>query len=237
MLVDTDGGFITQRQYPKLAQLVVKQIKGGIALQWPKHDWLNVSFPVRGIRKQVTVWRSSVNAAHIDGAINTALSAWLGRSVTLAFMDESAERFASPKWTNVPSQVSFADGYPILITNAASLALLNNHIVNTGGEALGMDRFRPNIVIDCHKPWAEDGWKTLQIGEVTLDLVKPCARCIMTSIDQNTGGKHPKTALTALKKLHASTDPENPGVLFGWNAVVRKTGIVKIGETVIPVSP
>lgn len=233
LLVDAEGGFITQRQYPQLAQLCTRQIEGGISLRWPKHGWVDVPFPPPNNRKQVTVWRSSVSAAQIEGEINAAISAWLGRSVSLVFMDKSAERLANPKWTPAPSQVSFADGYPILITNTASLTLLNNHITNTGGDALGMDRFRPNIVIDCNEPWAEDDWKSLQIGDVILDLVKPCARCIMTSIDQNTGEKHKKTALTALKNLHPSTDTENPGVLFGWNAVPRTTGAISISDAVI----
>ena len=224
MLVDADGGFITQRQFPKLAQLLTRQIADGIALKWPENDWVDVLFPTHNTRKQITVWRSSVDAATIEGDINAGLSAWLGRPVSIVFMDESAERLASPKWTKTPSQVSFADGYPILITNTASLTLLNNHITNTGGEALGMDRFRPNIVIDGDIAWAEDNWKSVQIGGVILDLVKPCARCIMTSIDQSTGEKQKKTALAALKNLHPSTDPDNPGVLFGWNAVIRNQG-------------
>lgn len=230
MLVNADGGFITQREHPKLALLCTRQIDGGIALKWPKHDWMDVAFPSpypsQGNRMQVTVWRSSVNAAHIEGNINAALSAWLGRPVSLVFMDESAERLANPKWTPVPSQVSFADGYPILITNTASLTALNNHIINTGGKALSMDRFRPNIVVDCDIPWAEDTWGSLQMGDVILDLVKPCARCVITSIDQSTGAKHKKTALAALKNLHPSTDPKNPGVLFGWNAVPRGLGMI-----------
>ncbi len=232
MLVDSYGNFVSQRQFPKLAQLCTKQGEGGIALKLPDSDWINVPFPSPNNRKQVIVWRSSVNAAQITGNINVDLSTWLERKVTLVFMDKSANRIANAKWTPKPIQVSFADGYPILITNTASLTLLNNHITNTGGEALTMDRFRPNIVIDCDKPWEEDGWGSVQIGDVILDLVKPCARCIMTSINQNTGEKHKKTALTALKNLHPSTDPDNPGVLFGWNAVVRNRGELSVGDTV-----
>lgn len=232
MLVDATGRFITQRQFPKLAQLCIEQIKAGIALSWPMQDWIDVAFPTASTRKQVTIWRNTVDAAHIEGAINTALSAWLEHPVFLVFMDKIADRFANSKWTKTSSPVSFADGYPILITNTASLTLLNNHIINTGGEAIGMDRFRPNIVIDCDTPWAEDNWKTVQISGVILDLIKPCARCVMTSIDQSTGEKNPKTALAALKNLHPSTDPKTPGVFFGWNAVVRELGKITIGETI-----
>ena len=232
LLVKADGGFITQRQYPKLAQLCTRQIENGISLKWPEQDWIDVPYPSHNKRKQVTVWRSSVDAAHVEGNMNVALSAWLGQPVSLVFMDESAERLANPKWTPKPSQVSFADGYPILITNTASLTALNNLITSTGREALGMDRFRPNIVVDCDTPWAEDNWKSVQIGDVILDLVKPCARCIMTSIDQSTGEKHKKTALAALKNLHPSTDPDNPAVLFGMNAVPRTIGAISMNDKV-----
>jgi len=232
MLVDRDGGFITQREFPKLAQLCTRQIDEGIALSWPGQNWLKIPTPSPS-RQLVTVWKSTVDATNIQGEINAALSDWLGRAVSLVFMDKTAERLASPKWTTAPSPVSFADGYPVLITNTASLTALNNYITNTGGAALGMDRFRPNIGIDCDTPWAENTWKSLQIGGVILDLVKPCARCIMTSIDQKTGAKNPKTALTALKHLNPSTAPNNPGVLFGWNAVPRVGGKIAMGATVI----
>ena len=230
MLVDADGGFITQRKVPKLAQLCVRQNKDGIALSWPEQTWIDITFPTNTSRKHVTVWRSTVNAAIANNEINTALSTWLERSVTLVFMDNKSERQASPKWTSVPSQVSFADGYPVLITNTASLSAVNKHITNAGGDQLSMDRFRPNIVIDCDTAWAENDWKSVQIGGVILDLVKPCARCIITSIDQSTGAKNPKTALAALKHLNLSNDPENPGVLFGMNAVVRIAGHVNTGD-------
>jgi len=232
MLVDQGGKFITQREYPQLARLLVRRNEDRIDLSWPNQKWINVPYTSNTNRKKVVVWRSTVDAATLDSEVNAELSKWLGRTVTLVFMDKTAERLASEKWTASPSPVSFADGYPILITNTASLTLLNNHIINTGGEALDMDRFRPNIVIDCDQPWAEDNWKSVQIGEVILDLVKPCARCIMTSIDQNTGEKHKKTALAALKNLHPSTDSDNPGVLFGWNAVPRNMGTINIDDIV-----
>ncbi len=235
MLVDRDGNFITQRQFPKLALLCTKQMDGGISLSWPGQDWINTPYPANPARKQVTVWRSTVDAACMSGAINTALSGWLNHGVILVFMDKSAQRLTRTKWTQTPSPVSFADGYPILITNTASLTALNKHIINSGGDAITMDRFRPNIVIDCDTPWAEDNWKTLYIGDVVLDLVKPCARCIMTSIDQKTGARNPKTALSALKHLNPSTDPNNPGVLFGWNAIVRNQGIIHNVDSVLSI--
>ncbi len=125
-------------------------------------------------------------------------------------MDENAERLANPKWTPAPSQVSFADGYPILITNTASLTALNNHITSTDGNAIGMDRFRPNIVIESDTPWAEDNWQSMQIGDVILDLVKPCARCIITSIDQSTGENTKKPPSPPSKTYTQVQTPKTP---------------------------
>ncbi|MBL4854735.1 MAG: MOSC domain-containing protein [Robiginitomaculum sp.] len=232
LLVDADGSFITQRQIPKLAQLCVKLTPGGIALRWSGQDWVDIPFPMNKTRKQITVWHSTVDAVIVEGDINAALSRWLSRPVSLVFMDDKATRLTNTKWSSPASQVSFADGYPVLITNTASLTALNDYITNTGGVALTMDRFRPNVVVESDRPWDEDNWKSVRIGDVVLDLVKPCARCVVTSIDQTTGKKNPNTALTALKHLHPSADPKNPGVIFGMNAIVRTLGNIRVGNTV-----
>ena len=201
MLVDASGKFITQRQNPKLAQMQVEITDAGISISLPNNEPLLASFPGSADRKEVTVWRNTVDAALVSGAINAALSSWLGQEAALVYMDDKAERLASEKWTSAPSPVSFADGYPILITTTASLAALNNHILEQGGAAVPMTRFRPNIVVDCDTPWAEDEWRQIKIGGVVLDLVKPCTRCIMTGIDQSTGAKTGRAVLQALKTL------------------------------------
>jgi uncharacterized protein YcbX len=221
MIVDAGGTFLTQREIPKLAQLSVGLIDDGLALAAPSMESFKIHFGTQCERQNVRVWRSHVNALKGGEAINEALSKWLGRDVSLVFMDETAERISNPKWTHGDSPVSFADGYPILVTTTGSLNAVNAQITKDGGEPVGMRRFRPNIVIDTDKAWVEDGWKQIQIGDVVLDLVKPCARCLITSIDQETGEKYPNFPLRALKKLHPSTDPNNPGVLFGVNAVPR----------------
>jgi len=230
MLVDKDGQFITQRQFPQLAQLSVAHTHKNISLHWPGQASIEVALPDGHTRKTVTVWRDTLAAACVDHHVNTALSNWLGKQVQLMFMDETAIRLASEKYAGPNKQVNFADGFPILITNTASLAAVNKHIALGGGTPLGMDRFRPNIVIDCDTPWAEDDWQALHIGDVILDLVKPCARCVVTSIDQTTGERKPKSALAALKHLHPSTDPDNPGVIFGMNAVPRTLGAIQVND-------
>jgi len=151
--------------------------------------------------------------------------------VRLVYMDAVAHRPTNPEWAE-GHETSFSDGYPVLVTNTASLAAINEHIKQAGYSPVGMDRFRPNVVIDADTPWAEDEWNSLQIGEVTLDLVKPCTRCIVTTLDPLTGERRPEPVLKVLKALRMSPDPRNKGVLFGVNAVVRQGGAIAVGARV-----
>ena len=232
MIVGADGRFITQREFPKLATLQVLPFDGGITLQADGLAVTEIHVPGGDSRLDATVWRDTVNAAFADNA--AVLSAWMERDVRLVYMDDQAARSANPKYTigKPQSPVSFADGYPVLITNTASLRALNALILSGGGAAVPMSRFRPNIVIDSDQAWAEDDWKTLTIGEAVLELVKPCTRCVMTTLDQASGEKQGREPLQALRTLRTSTDPEIEGVLFGWNAVVRAEGSVTVGDAV-----
>ena len=232
MLVRKGGGFVSQRQFPKLAGINTHLINGGIKIQIPELGDFDISTPDTNKRIHVSLWRDNFACAFVDHAVNQALSEFIGEQIALVYMDEKTRRLADKKWAGSEYPVSFADGYPVLITNQASLGALNAHIVNQGHCPLTMDRFRPNIVIDFDIPWAENQWKTLKIGEVELKCVKPCARCVVTSIDQNTGLAKEKSALAALKILNPSKNPNNPGVIFGQNAVITKAGKIQNGQIV-----
>ncbi len=232
MLVRRNGQFITQRTHPRLARIKAELTSSGIRIYIPEAGCFDVPYPQGEKRMQVTVWRDQLKAAFVDHAVNAAISAFLGAQVALVHMDADTRRAADRAWAGDRHEVSFADGFPVLITNHASLGALNAHIVNEGLCPLSMDRFRPNIVVDCETPWAENDWQALRIGEVELKLVKPCARCVVTSIDQKTGKPGAKSALSALKTLNPSKDPDNPGVIFGQNAVVTKPGHIAVGTPV-----
>lgn len=233
MLVDDDNMFITQRQIPILAKLRVEITGASLILHWPNSLPLFVQAADFTGSRNVIVWRSDVKVASAKLSINEMLSTWLGTSVSLVHMDNDSIRISNSEWTNKPAPVSFADGYPILVTNTASLKALNALILSDGDKEVSMTRFRPNIVIDSDEPWGEDHWETLQIGDVILDLVKPCARCIITTLDQKTGEKQGREPLRALKTLRTSTDPRNAGVLFGVNAVPRVCGSIAVGDQVM----
>ncbi len=233
MLVGADGKFVTQRENPKLAQLQTQLKDGALVLSYPGHAPLTVQISTFSGRKTVTVWRSAVVAAVSQAEVGTILSGWLDQHVSLVYMDAQSIRIANPDWTDQPSPVSFADGYPVLITNTASLTALNALILSGGGEAVPMTRFRPNIVIDSGVPWGEDHWKTLRIDDVILDIVKPCVRCIISTLDQTTGEKQGREPLRALKSLRTSIDPRNEGVIFGMNAVPRRCGKISVARSVV----
>lgn len=233
MIVDARSRFITQREEPRLATIKAEISEDGLILDLPDEIPIRVPKPDSSKRASVQVWRSVVDAAVADDAANDRLSALFGRSVRLVFMDERANRVAEPEWAGEEAPVSFADGYPILMTTTASLAALNGIINDQDGTPVSMDRFRPNIVVEGASPWDEDRWATVRIGELIVDLVKPCTRCIVPTLDQGTGEPRPDNQPTrALTKSRRSADRRVRGVLFGWNMIARTEGMIRIGEEV-----
>jgi uncharacterized protein YcbX len=233
MLVDEAGHFLTQRDTPQLAQLGVMPAQdGGLALRLPDGSQLNVAKPSGRLRATVQVWQARVEAALCDAPAsdlaNAQLSRWLGQAVRLVYFDTSSQRFANPAWAGAHAAIGFADAYPILVANKASLAALDLDIP--------MNRFRANIIVAGAPAWAEDTWATLRIGSgigsVVLDLVKPCDRCIVTTTDQESGARMGKEPLASLARLRRSADPRINGVLFGWNAVPRQLGTLQVGMPV-----
>ena len=229
MLVDRNDRFVTQRELPALALLSGE----------PHDDGLTLAFDGRPIgtarfgpgRKDVTIWRDRVSVATTAPDIDGALSERLGTGVSLVAFDEHSHRATNPEWAN-DSTVGLADGYPILIATSASLRALNEAIEAKGGEGVPMQRFRPNIVIDGTAPWADDEWMTISIGDVTLEIVKPCIRCTVTTVDQDRGSVVNDEPLATLRGLRMSDDRRVAGVLFGWNAVPRTVGMVEVGASV-----
>ena len=232
MITDRTGKFITQRELQTLAQVTAQASDGLLHLtKAGEDDSLSVAFdPARRI--DVEVWSSNVTAAVADDRVNARLSDWFGQPVKLVHADEITHRQCSADWAGEGVETGFADGYPVLITTTGSLRLLNEATTEEGAETFGMDRFRPNIVIDDEQPFADDFWGAVEISGIRFDLVKPCARCIMTTQDQLTGERGGPDPMPAMRKLRMSMDRRVPGVLFGWNAVPRGTGSLRVGDPV-----
>ena len=224
MVTDPSGKFITQRDLQALAQITAVTRDGVLHLSKAgEEDQLTVGFdPARRI--PVEIWGSHVTAALAADSVNARLSDWLGQPVLLVHADDETRRQCSTEWAGEGVETGFADGYPVLITTSGSLRRLNEATREEGGESFGMERFRPNIVIDHDEPFADDLWSAVEIAGIRFDLVKPCARCIMTTQDQSTGERGGADPMPAMRRLRMSADRRVPGVLFGWNAVPRGIG-------------
>ena len=230
LATDADNNFLTQRNCGGLARITATPIPAGIQLASDAIDsTIDVLFPEKAPPKKVPVWSDQVDAALASESACAWLSKALGCEARLYYMDAAARRLSSEKWST-PSPVNFADMHPVLITNTSSLDALNQLIDKNGRAPIGMERFRPNIVIDCNDPWAEDLWKTIRLGKVVFDLVMPCDRCVVTTTDQQSGEVTGKEPLASLNKIRRSADPRINGVLFGWRAIPRNEGNIAVGD-------
>jgi len=228
VIADPNGRFVSQREMPALARLSVEPVggAGGAAVRLSfAGETIEVAAAQPGApRTEVTVWDATLPLAEAAEA-GPWLSRLFGRELRLFHQPDDARR---PVEDFAADEVSLADGFPLLIANLASLAALSN----AAGLAVGMERFRPNLVIDGAAPWAEDGWARLRVGAVELDVVKPCARCTVTTVDQEAGQFAGEEPLATLRRIRMSGDRRVPGVLFGWNAIPRSFGTLTVGDPV-----
>lgn len=236
MITDRSGKFLTQRKYPQLTSIEVKIDEENITLSAPSHPSIEVPATIAGEEIEVQVWRSHLIAIDRGDLAAQWLQSVLKTPDPLRLVQQTPRhiRTINPQYaTRENAPVSFADGYPFLITNTASLAELNRRLEETysdRSQIVPMNRFRPNIVIESDRPFIEDEWQVLQIGEVTFDLVKPCDRCIVTTTDQITGQQN--ELREPLKTLGTFRRFGKEGIMFGENAIPRTVGYIKIGDRV-----
>jgi uncharacterized protein len=156
-----------------------------------------------------------------------------GEPVRLVYLDDPMRRRPNPAYSREGDRVSFADGYPLLLTGEGSLRELNDLIAAGPLAAEGplpMRRFRPNVVVAGAPPWAEDGWRLLRIGDVVFRAVKGCDRCVLTTIDPDTAvkGKEPIATLARCRRWDGK-------VWFGVNLIPDspgRTGAIRVGDPV-----
>ncbi|MBB5518109.1 MOSC domain-containing protein [Amphiplicatus metriothermophilus] len=228
---DPDGGFLTQRECAALARIVARPVPGGVRLNADGAGEIVARPDPSAGRRRIRVWKDAIDALDAGDAAADWLSKALGRPARLFHMDDAARRATSGRW-GPQTPVSFADAYPLLVTNLASLDSLNDAIAAEGGAPVGMERFRPNIVIDGAGPWTEDRWRALRLGASVIELVKPCTRCMVTTADQTTGARTGREPLKTLARIRRSAHPDLPGVLFGWNAILREGRGLSVGDAV-----
>jgi len=214
LVVDSSGKFLTQRTHPQLARIETRLTTEALVLRTPDLAELRVSFQHSRRTLSIQVWRD--NCSGFDEGEEAAqwLSRAVGEHARLVRMDYSIPRVADRKYAgSYPVPVAFSDGYPLLICNHASLDSLNRRMP----EPVPMGRFRPNIVLGGLPEFAEDGIESLHLGEITLKLVKPCTRCVITSTDQKSG-ERTTNPLPVLRGFRF--DRQLKGVKFGENAVI-----------------
>jgi uncharacterized protein len=229
MVIGRDGVFLTQRQCPRMATLSAQLTESGICLTAANYDVLNVTFPAADARVSIRVWKDDFTALDAGDSAAQWISSRLNVPVRLVAFDPHHTRLCSKAYAkDSGAHTQFADGFPILVTNQASLDDLNARI--TTGANIGMDRFRANVVIDRLEAWDEDHLDTITCGGVVLQLVKPCVRCITTTTDQLTGERMGEEPLTTLARFR--NNPDMGGVIFGMNAIVLATGMLRVGDPI-----
>lgn len=237
MVVDEEGCFLTQRDYPQMARIEPRLKADTMELRAPGMLRLEVPLdlppPEEAHIRQVQVWNDTVPAYDCDDTTAAWFSNAIGTPCRLVRFHPDAKRLAERKWVGdaeVPTL--FSDGFPVLVISSASLEDLNHRLAAQGRTALPMNRFRPNIVVSDTSPHEEDMAETLTVGEAVLKPVKPCSRCSIPSVDQASGqiGADPLDVLSTYR-----ANPKlNGAVSFGMNAILAKGdgALLRVGQEV-----
>ncbi len=224
MVVDPAGGFLSQRQLPRMALVGTRLIPGGLRLCAPGMPDLEVPFEEgEGEVLQVEVWSDLCQARSAGAAADRWLSRFLGRPCRLVYLPAESRRAVDPDYAAPEDETGFSDGFPFLLISQASLDDLNDRLP----EALPMRRFRPNLVVTGCAPYAEDRWRRIRIGDISFRVVKPCSRCAIPTIDPETAEKEAEP----LRTLNRYRRRDNK-VYFGQNLLHDGTGTLETGMAV-----
>lgn len=227
MVVDGRGEFVTQRSHPRLARVKTRIGDGSLVLTRPGASPLELPLePPDGPGVAVVVWQSVCDAVPVSADADRWLSELIGIPCRLVHMPERFRRPVEAPYARGDEVVSFADGFPFLLIEQASLDDLNARLARP----LPMNRFRPNVVVAGTGPFAAGGWSRIRIRGVAFRVAKPCARCVVTTVDQATGetdgeGSEPLRTLATYRRGAG-------GVLFGENLIHEGVGELRVGDAV-----
>ena len=231
MLVDNDGRFLTQREHPKMALFRVTMDNGYLIISnhlqlddsVAQYIKLDLNTEVSGNFSKVLIWDDEVESVEVNPDYSAWFSKQLNIECRLVFFPEENRRDADPDYAKKNEQVSLADGYPFLIIGQSSLDELNKKLK----EPVSIKRFRPNFVFIDGLPHEEDAWRNFTIGSVSFEGVKPCSRCVLITVNPETGEK----GVEPLKEL-STYRKKNNKVYFGENLLARSYGEVNEGDTI-----
>ena len=227
MLVDEKDRFITQRQFPRMALIAARPADdSGFMLSAP--DLPDLFLPPvldQGDQSPVTIWNDTVTGRFASQEVNDWFSAALGIGCRLVGMVVGERRPLKNGRGRSGDTVTFADGGPLLLTATSSLDDLNRRLP----QAVTMTRFRPNLVVATERPYVEDDWRRVAVGECEFEVGWSCSRCVLTTVDPNRGVRDPnRQPLATLKGYRDSDD----GPLFGQNLIPRRLGRIAVGDPV-----
>lgn len=222
MLVDEQLRFMTQREYPAMALFRLEYNDNGFTIQYDG-DSIQLPFEASSHEITATVWNDTVTVLEVSLQHSEWFSNKLGTNCQLVAFPENNQRNIDIAYAHNGEQVSLADGYPVLIIAQASLDDLNRRL----NKPVPMDRFRPNLVFTGGEPYEEDSWKDFTIGNCCMAGIKPCGRCTIPTVDQQTGqkGTEPLATLSVYRR-------QNNKVLFGQNLVPLSGGIISEGDII-----
>lgn len=223
MLTDKDGMFLTQRIYPQMALLQVGITEEGLSVahKQKRLEPLLIPFGTTGEETTVTIWEDTCLANEVSTFVNEWFEEALQMNVKLVYMPTATKRLVDTTYAHENEVVSFADAFPLMMIGQASLDDLNSRLQ----QAVPMNRFRPSLVFSGGTAFCEDAFDTFTIGDIGFRAAKPCARCVLTTVNQDTGvkGHEPLRTLSAYRTF------ENK-VLFGQNLLQQQRGSIKIGD-------
>ena len=218
MIVDEDNTFITQRDIPELALIEISNSEESLEFSYNDSS-ISIEKEFKGRGQNVEVWSDQVEAYESDPLFGAWIGDHLGMRARLIKMEESEKAR-----TKMDHSLSFADGYPYLFLGTASMDDLNSRLERS----LSILRFRPNVVFDGGMPYEEDEWDRFSAGDLEFIGVKPCIRCMMTTIDPETAEK----SVEPLRTLSTYRRQDN-GVIFGLNAFAKNEGHISVGDSLI----
>ncbi|MGM0575195.1 MAG: MOSC domain-containing protein [Myxococcota bacterium] len=224
MAVDEHGRFLSQRNHPRMALL--RPSLEGVRLRIEAPDMPDsLVVPLYGDDgpgREVEIWGDRVEALAVED--HGWMSRFFGFPAGLVRIPDHARRQVDPRYAREGDRVGFADGFPFLLIGQGSLDDLNGRLERP----VSMERFRPNLVIEGAPPFAEDAWRRIRVGDITFEVAKPCARCVLTTVDQASGepdGREPLRTLATYRTAEG-------GVMFGQNLLHRGLGTLRVGDPV-----
>lgn len=237
MLIDEQGKFLTQRQYPNMATIKVEIQDKKIYLSTKNNSLKDFELiPLENNQEiSVNIWRDTTIAIDQGDEVANWFQQALNLEKSCRLVRQSSQyiRAINHQYSTAENQpVSFADGFPYLLTNTASLDDLNHRLkakYSPNYPLIKMERFRSNIVVETSEPFVEDIWQKITINNVSFQVVKPCSRCVITTTDQYTGKlDRTKEPLLTLSTFRNTSD----GIMFGQNMIPDTEGIISVGDII-----